>query len=127
RSVSGSRTRRISAAPRALPNANAPRRNARARSSNTLLRDRDRWSGGRHRRHAHLEQLIQDCERLLVPLISALRLNRIVEIIQAHGHASVRGRLMALEDLECIARILTDRRRWRIGWDVEPRFPLVPP
>src|SRR5260370_41514891 len=104
----------------------ALRFSARSRSAppdnhDPSFRDRNRWSGWGHRRHAHLEQLIEDAEGLLVPLIAGLRLNRIVGIIQAHGHASVSRWLRTLEDLESSSGVLGDRRRPRIRSDIQFR------
>src|SRR5215475_2786434 len=78
----------------------------------------DCWSRRRHGGHGHLEQLIEQAESLPVPLIAALRLERILIALQAYGQIDSRRQVPRFEDLEGMRGVLAHRRRARIRLDV---------
>src|SRR5215468_5338514 len=79
---------------------------------------RDGWSRRRHGGNGHLEQLIEQAESLPVPLIAALRLERILIALQAYGQIDSRRQAPSFEDLDGMRWVLANQRRARIRWDV---------
>src|SRR3712207_1924355 len=63
-----------------------------------LFRDGNGRPGLRHRRHCHLKQLIDEAERLAVPLIPAFRPYRIEIALQGHTKVNPRRTTISFKD-----------------------------